>query len=310
MSESLIGKNIKYLRKAYGETQLELALALGLNSSNTISNYEKGVRLPKSEVRKKIAVHYRITEDELLYTDFSKIRSSEYKLNDRNKMIDMTLTVLPIICTETALKDKDFEKGYKAHLQAVEEIKFGKTLSEFKFDKCIDAYAASYDKNETPEALCNIIWWFLLTEISMCNQWALEGAEELKRKNMNSKVFIKNYYLCDCSEDVISENMSDEECQSVYEMDDTIIELLQVLRKDRDYYELTDYYIALRYVLGCVKNELTIEFNKTIGAEMMYSFALLNNKYALELLKSGLENTKKTFNLTERERIKKPNDYN
>ena len=39
MKQSLLANNIWTLRTAFGETQLDLALALGLNSSNTISNY-------------------------------------------------------------------------------------------------------------------------------------------------------------------------------------------------------------------------------------------------------------------------------
>jgi len=45
-------KNIKYLRTAYGESQLDLALAVGLNSPNAIANYEKGIRSPKPDIRK------------------------------------------------------------------------------------------------------------------------------------------------------------------------------------------------------------------------------------------------------------------
>lgn len=37
-----IGNNIRCLRRAYGETQSELSSVLGLESPNTISNYERG----------------------------------------------------------------------------------------------------------------------------------------------------------------------------------------------------------------------------------------------------------------------------
>lgn len=39
-SNGQFGKNVKCLRTAYGETQLELALAVGLDSPNSIANYE------------------------------------------------------------------------------------------------------------------------------------------------------------------------------------------------------------------------------------------------------------------------------
>ena len=68
-----LAKNIKYLRTAFGESQLDLALVLGLESPNAIANYEKGIRNPKADIRRMISKHYRITEDELMYTDFSSL---------------------------------------------------------------------------------------------------------------------------------------------------------------------------------------------------------------------------------------------
>lgn len=44
-----LGKNIKYLRTAYNESQLSLALDIGLDSPNAIANYEKGTRNPKPD---------------------------------------------------------------------------------------------------------------------------------------------------------------------------------------------------------------------------------------------------------------------
>ena len=70
MLKNQLGRNIKSLRTAYGETQLELALAVGLDSPNAIANYEKGDRKPKSEIRSRIAAHFRITEEELANSDF------------------------------------------------------------------------------------------------------------------------------------------------------------------------------------------------------------------------------------------------
>ena len=46
MKSSLLANYIGILRTTFGETQLDLALVLGLNSPNTISNYESGNRKP------------------------------------------------------------------------------------------------------------------------------------------------------------------------------------------------------------------------------------------------------------------------
>ena len=54
MDNNKIGQNIKNLRYIFDETQLELADAVGLDSPNAISNYEKGIRLPNEEIKMKM----------------------------------------------------------------------------------------------------------------------------------------------------------------------------------------------------------------------------------------------------------------
>ena len=70
-----LGENINILLEFYGETQLELAHRIGLESPNTISNYITGIRKPKQIIRQKIAEHFRITEDELMYGDLTPLLS-------------------------------------------------------------------------------------------------------------------------------------------------------------------------------------------------------------------------------------------
>lgn len=60
-----LAKNIKFFRELNGESQWDLALALGFDSKSTISMYENGGRVPNAVIVSKIAEHYRITENEL-----------------------------------------------------------------------------------------------------------------------------------------------------------------------------------------------------------------------------------------------------
>ena len=58
-------KNLKLLRKSYGETMPALAAYLQVDTS-TISRWESGGREPDHETLKRIAEHYRVTVDDLL----------------------------------------------------------------------------------------------------------------------------------------------------------------------------------------------------------------------------------------------------
>lgn len=288
-TKNRLGNNIKCLRTAYNETQLDLSLAIGLDSPNSISNYEKGERYPNPDVRKKIAAHYRITEDQLINSDFSSLKFSPLQLGNKEKMIEIALRAFPIITTERAMNDSLFQKGYAAHMRIIDTMKEGCVFSESDFDMCIDSYLDSYNKSKTTESIANIIWWFLIYEIFVKNQWIIENVNDWNDKNILKDDFLKKYYLKDCS--IVDEQNTTKDINSNdLEEDDLIIELLSELKKDSKYSDLADYYVALRYIWGCIDNELTEEMNKTVGEEMMWSFMQLGNKYAERIILQGFEN--------------------
>lgn len=50
-----LGENIRGLRRMYGETQLDLAIAIDVKP-NTISNYEMGERLPERTIERDVLI--------------------------------------------------------------------------------------------------------------------------------------------------------------------------------------------------------------------------------------------------------------
>lgn len=52
MDENILGRNIQYMRKSYGETQDELGYVVRMTKS-AINDYESGRRIPKAETLKK-----------------------------------------------------------------------------------------------------------------------------------------------------------------------------------------------------------------------------------------------------------------
>ncbi|PRR84506.1 Helix-turn-helix domain protein [Clostridium vincentii] len=286
-------KNIKYLRTAYGESQLDLALAVGLDSPNAIANYEKGIRSPKPDTRKKIASHYRITEDELTHSDFSGLHFSTSQLGDKKKMMEMTMLMFPIICTERTMEDASFKQGYAAHMRALEAMKEGREFADTDYDICVSSYSDSYDNSETPESIANLLWWFLISELSVKNQWMIEGAKALNDKRVSDINFYKKFYLKDCTVSE-EENLSEDiEQKDLEDLEEVIIELLKELKTYTEVSALADYYIAIRYILGCVNNNLTEGMNKAIGGEMMLSFMSLGNEYAKKFILQGIRNSPK-----------------
>ena len=66
-----LGNNIRNCRELFGESQEELAEILGI-SKQAVSAYELGNTFPKKDNVFKIAQHFMVTADELMYTNLSE----------------------------------------------------------------------------------------------------------------------------------------------------------------------------------------------------------------------------------------------
>ncbi|MBK1811643.1 helix-turn-helix transcriptional regulator [Clostridium sp. YIM B02505] len=287
-----ISKNIRNLRIAYGETQMDLAYALGLESPAAIANYEKGTRKPKPKVRKKIAAHYMVTEDELEYGNFSRLNIVSLPLDDIMQMREMTTTFLPIICTDEALTDPLFRKGYEAHISMYKDMKVGKEIDQKDFDICIKAYIDSCESNDTTESAVNCLWWFLLNGFGIANAHMVNGLKAMEKKQIEKAEFLKNYYLYN-SDDEVDDERKKERQELLDNVEEVIITLLQKLKASAQWSDLADYYTALRYTFCIVDNNLSDDMNRTVGGEMMLAIATLGNKYANTFLRLGIDASKK-----------------
>lgn len=76
-----ISKNLELLRKKAGLKQAELAEKLNVKA-NTISNYEKGVSNPDYVIIRKLMDLFKITSDQLLYSDLSSEEISRNSINE------------------------------------------------------------------------------------------------------------------------------------------------------------------------------------------------------------------------------------
>lgn len=284
--ENKLGKNIRALRKAYGETQEELGYAINVEK-NTISYYETGNRVPSKEVIAEIAKHYMISVDEILKSDLSALD----KITVDNKLfLDNIETILPIVSSERALSNSDFQRAFKAHKRIIEGIhNFSMEGMEY-IDECIDGYAeAVKDKNCEAEAAANYIamWYFLLLSIKTVpliyeNQPA--ALQQVARNDKQAKEIIDN-----TGDDFINEAKEAAGELSDPELEGYIDNLRSKLKKSEKWYELADYYLALQYIWNIVDNDLGWDFNRRIGVEMMNAFISVGNVYAARFILFSLD---------------------
>jgi len=281
---SKIAKNIRDIRKAHGETQSDLASAINV-SETAVGNYETGARQPDMQTIQAIAEHYGFPVDRLLNEDFSHM---DFKLSTLTweKAMDVMAIQFPIICTDEAMQDPNFAEGYRRTQEIWSKVKEGqagimRSFIESAFQKYEDAII---DNNELVEAVANTLWLTFLVYALMPDEHSVKMGEAVLFGKSLKKDFVKNYVLKDANP-ISKENAANKRAY-VADSQETVIALIRILKESDEYADLADYYMALRYVIGMVANDYSDELNKTIGMEMLLSFAELGNKYVIRYFKA------------------------
>ena len=99
---SVAGQNLKYLRKLRGWTQDEFANKLGIKRS-LVGAYEEERAEPRLEVLEVISDMFKVTLDELLRTDLSEVKGSNYLAKRRQlKMMSADRNLIHFVPVKAA----------------------------------------------------------------------------------------------------------------------------------------------------------------------------------------------------------------
>jgi len=280
-----LANNIRKLRLAFGETQKELGDAIHIKD-NMISYFETGERKPSHDTIIAIAKHYGITVEELLYQDFSDLKGITV---DRFALWRNLDSVLPLICSEEALQNDSFRRAHQYHAEMYELLKRDDYSGFYYYDKCINQYQeAGDDESIQEEVAANLIaflylvrYWTYCPEIIKVAPAALR--QTIKRDE-RARITLEN---TDPSFEKDAKEAKKELDESSY--DEGIKEMQNLLKHSSKYSELGDYYLALQYAWNIVENELPLEFNLRVGAEMMSTLISVGNPYAARFMQVQLE---------------------
>ena len=279
-----MGKNIKALRNAFGETQEELGEILGIEK-NTVSYYENAKREPNKEMISKIAKHYMISVEELMFCDISNIGTIFVDDTVFLKNIDI---IFPIVISDSALNNPHFTKAYKQHKEFYDGLKNLNIHSFDSIEVCVDEYLEAYSNEQTKveaSANCIAIWSLLLLMMKVPELLKTKSAAlmQIAAKNKETKDIVDNP----------DEEFEKDALEAMSEMNDPetiklIKDMMISIKRSHKLSDLADYYLAMKYILGIIDNDLGWEFNRRVGLEMLNSFASVGNKYAVQYLKLSL----------------------
>lgn len=274
--------NIRKLRQLHGETQDELAAAIGVSGA-MISYYENEKRIPTRDELYLISKRYGVTISQL-YGDCSNIHyHPNVLINDRENKEIILCNLLPIIQSDHALENTNFKEALDLHLKIYEFICNDDLQSaELLNDRCTRLYKKAVEEGVT-EASANLIWWPM---------YRLVGFYVFNRKLKESKLKKKgDATLSDLFDEGLLPTLNDVEVDEEFEetrsavIDSYLPDIMKNIyclknSSDIGLQDLGDYYIALGYYYDITNDRLSKEENRMVGKEMLRMCWLLKNRYA------------------------------
>lgn len=292
-----LGNNIKALREAFGKSLDQMADDLE-TAGNTnkrfeenyrfitkqaISNYENGTRIPKREQLNAIAKYFKVTVDELLYSDFSNLKFDMGALNNKDLNIKYLNILFPIISNDEALKNDKFKKAYELHKKVFNY--FTGEENDFQDNDIEDLrnmYELAYKDDNNIEAIYNLLSWimfenFLTSVLTPSNIDKFEIKNNISPFEFLEMIFLEKPELE--IEDVEKNNQFKKELKEYLEKEDLIFyKCIRILKKKGKYTEFADFYLALRYLLGLFSDN-SFETERMIGTSLLNSLDYIGNSY-------------------------------
>lgn len=284
---NILGRNIRHLRKLYGETQTELGEAIGFSKS-AIGYYESGDEQhhPDYETIMLIAKHYGIPVETLLHTDLTAMMIGGFPFKSLKEMAYFMNSAFPLVESESAMLNPHFNKGYIKSKELLIASSKGIPTSTSSFEIIKELFSLATEETNYVEAMVNELWciwqvWFAIESVDFAHLFPSifsQGKEKLSKEKRTQERL-----LLDIKANRSSETLKLRR-EFIENTNDCFNELIRKIKTDPNWFELADYYMALRYFYSYTDSGESDEMNQQIGIHMLYSLVEIKNKYAIRFL--------------------------
>jgi len=288
-----VGNNILALRELHQQSQEELAHAVGRTGKTVVSNWETGRSLPDDRILSAIARHYNVTVEELMYSDLSCL-AFDARYTDPEFLIKFAFNLFDTVSSEEALKNDSFKKAYKLDTAIIniifdeasdEDIELlSQELPNVRdlwdiWEKCLLSYYDAFYSG-IQEGGINYLRLLFFWEL----RW-LTSDKEIPRYRSGKKYekeFMKAFLVYgEESIDGQKNNDYEEKIKELHEAEEHVYQVIGELRKDPQYRDYLEYYIAQKFFFGVVSNDNALATNRKIGNDMLHNLAKTGNLYAV-----------------------------
>ena len=142
-------------------------------------------------------------------------------------------------------------------------------------------FAQATSETESPEAIANLVWSIFV--------WWSNIFDAKDMLTLQNKLLSKRIDMIELSREIknLSPEVESRRKEFISDIDELLCESIKSLKSDKNWSDLGDYYLAMRYTSGLVDTALSAEMNMTIGIQLMIAYAQLDNKYAKTFLRSS-----------------------
>ena len=276
--------NIRVLRERYHETQKDLGEALGLTGGSAIANYEIGNRRPGTELRRKIAQHFHVTEDQLVHDDMSDGCQPDLLKLEAEERGRILRKIFPLFYTKEAMEDRDFRRAFEINDRVMREAP-DEPVRAAEIPAMLEGYRAAWKRGKHIVIQANLIPMLYLSGAAL-NSQALYGLEKSEWAKYVRDPERLRAFLREESGEPEPLTRKAERLTLLEEICAELDRRLNLLyAAGEEWTELAYYYSTFRFRLGNNTNGFSPEMNEAVGAEMLYAIARLGNRYARRTLR-------------------------
>ena len=280
------GEKLRKLRKIHGETQKELANAIGL-TENAICNYEKGERTPDVFTMRKIAKHFNMTLHSLLRGDYVDVElPKDLPVDDLEFQEYALYKMLPYVWLEEDLEDDDFKRAFESSDELVQSMIYQSDSFDWsQIEKCVELHEKAAEKGVL-SAYAGLLWLdaFQAYIISLSGTKVQELLSDSSTTATSEDIF-KAYFLSSIT-DKIDDELEQEKTEMMTQLRRKIFRDVYYLKNvdDSELSSLADFYLAVGHLNNILETGLSREENRLIGSHMLTICRVLQNQYALDFM--------------------------
>jgi len=280
----MVSKNFKFLYQYYKDKQEVLAQMLRVPQSN-ISAYVNGKKPIPTDVLHNISIRYNVSVDDLINKDLSLEFDSPQTLTV-DDAANFSKNMFPILTSNVAKANDDFNAAHEILLQSLslEQIDdFYKNIGAL--EESIVLFQKAWNESNTYVALTNSLSVILLI-YTFYSQRGIKIGQELLNNGAVNTLDVKCGMLRDPRKPIATDKYEQQRKLFFEKYDDLVYRNIKLLKRNTQFSELGDFYLAMCYFFGFVEDFIDYETCIQTAILMLLQLCKLENKYADNFMES------------------------